>query len=53
MAQVFRFLMIKLDSEDSAWRIGEGMVNMPIILPPTSYVLQEPLVCVGWQLTHD
>lgn len=39
MVKVFHFLMIKLDSEDSAWRIGEGTVNMPIVLPPTSYGL--------------
>lgn len=38
MAKVFHFLMIKLDSGDGAWTLGEGVVSMPMILAPTSYV---------------
>lgn len=48
MVKVFYFLMIKFESEDSVWRLGEGMVNMFIILFLILYVLREFLVCVGW-----
>lgn len=52
MGKVFHFLMINLDSEGDASRLGEGKANTPIILP-TSYVLGEPLFCVGcWVAVH-
>ena len=33
MAKVFHFLVINLDSEGDASRLGEGKANTPIILP--------------------
>lgn len=53
MANLFHSLIIKLDSEDSSWRLTEGLVNVPVVLPPASYVFWEPLACVGCQLTGD
>lgn len=50
MSKVFHFLMIKLDSGNQARTLGEGVVNMPIILAPAFYVFREPLGCAELQL---